>query len=373
LGGKTFVTRLLVMVQFSVTVFLIMATVVLSRQLKYILSKDLGYDREGVVVINTFERLDYKINHQIFTIFSTEAESLPHIKEISGCVFPLSSEIGSGKITYNDKRLDFNFTSVHYNFFDTMGIKFIAGEDFTLQHPPDPEPIIVTESFVKAFEIENPVGTVLDVGSKIVGVVEDIHFWNLKQEIKPTIILLDRRTGPRNLLVRVDTSDMSRAIGSLEKIWKKAQPDKPFDYSFEDDIFQSKYEEEKRWNGIVFFSSFFAILISCMGLIGITALAISRRIKEIGIRRILGAPVLRICRLLTTEYLILVAASNLIAWPMGYYVMSRWLNGYAYRTHFDAGVFALTGALTVIIAMGTIGFFVIKAATADPVESLRYE
>lgn len=372
LGGNTFMTRLLVMVQFSVTVFLIMATFVLSRQLKYILTKDLGYNREGVVVINTFER-DYELNHQIFTIFRTEAESLPHIKEISGCVFPLSSEIGSGKITYNDKRLDFNFTSVHFNFFDTMGIKFIAGSDFPLQNRPNPEPIIVTESFVKAFEIENPVGTLLDVGSKIVGVVEDIHFWNLKQEIKPTLILMDRRNGPRHLLVRVDTSDMGRAIGSLEKIWKTAQPNKPFDYSFEDDIFLSKYEEEKRWNGIVLFASFFAILISCMGLIGITALTMSRRIKEIGIRRILGAPVLRICRLLTTEYLILVAASNLIAWPLGYYVMLRWLNGYAYRTHFDAGIFALTGALTMIVSMGTIGFWVFKAASSDPAESLRYE
>ncbi len=372
-GGKTFLTRLLVMVQFSVSVFLVIATLVLSKQLNYILTKDLGYDREGVVVINTFERRDYKINHQIFTVFRTEAEGLPHIKEISGCVFPLSSEIGSGKLTFNDKRLDFNFTSVHYNFFNTMGIKIIAGGDFPLQYPPDSQPIIVTESFVKAYEIENPVGTLIDEGTKIIGVVEDIHFWNLKEDIKPTIILLDRRVGPRSLLVRIDTSDMGRAIGSLENIWKKAQPNKPFDYSFEDDIFLSKYAEERRWNGIVFFSSFFAILISCMGLFGITALAISRRVKEIGIRRILGAPVFNICRFLASEYLILVAASNLIAWPLGYYVMSKWLNGYAYRTHLDAGIFLLTGALTVIISMGTIGFWVFKAASADPVQSLRYE
>ena len=211
LGGKTVLTRLLVMVQFSLSVFLVLATLVLSKQLKYIHSMDLGYEREGVVVIKTFER-DYDLNHQLFAIFRDEAEGLPHILEISGCVFPLSSEIGSGKLTYNEKRLDFNFTSVHYNFFDTMGIKFIAGGDFPPQHPPDHEPLIVTESFVRAFEIENPVGTMIDEGTQIVGVVEDIHFWNLKQEIKPTIMMLDRRTGPRNLLVRVDTSDVGRAM-----------------------------------------------------------------------------------------------------------------------------------------------------------------
>ena len=373
LGGKNFLTRLLVIVQFSVSIFLVIATLVLSKQLKYIHTKDLGYDREGVVVINTFERRDLKINHQIYTVFRTEAESLPHIKEISGCVFPLSSEIGSGKLTFNEKRLDFNFTSVYYNFFNTMGIKMIAGGDFPLQYPEDSELIIVTESFVKAFEIENPVGCLIDEGTRIIGVVEDIHFWNLKQDIKPTIIFLDRRNGPRNLLVRVDTSDMGRAIASLENIWKKAQPNKPFDYSFEDDIFQSKYAEERRWNGIVFFSSFFAILISCLGLFGITVLAVSRRVKEIGIRRIVGAPVSKICRILTTEYLILVAISNLLAWPLGYYIMSKWLHGYAYRTDLDVGIFLLTGALSVAISMGTIGFWVYRAASADPVESLRYE
>ncbi len=373
LGGKTLLTRFLVIVQFSVSAFLIIATLVLSKQMKYIYNKDLGYDREGVVVINTFERRDFKINHQIYSVFRSDAESLPHIKEISGCVFPLSSEIGNGKLTFNGRRLDFNFTSVYYNFFNTMGIKMIAGGDFPLQYPEGSELIIVTESFVRAFEIENPVGTLIDEGTKIIGVVEDIHFWNLKQDIKPTIIFLDRSTGPRNLLVRIDTSNLRQAIASLENIWKKAQPNKPFDYSFEDDIFRSKYAEEKRWNGIVFFSSFFAILISCLGLFGVTVLAISRRVKEIGIRRIMGAPKFKICRFLATEYLILVAIGNFIAWPLGYFVLSSWLNGYAYRTHLDVGIFLLSGALTVAISMVTIGFWVYRAASADPVESLRYE
>ena len=373
LGGRSLLTRLLIVIQFSATVFLVISTLTLSKQVKYILNKDMGYDREGVVVINTFERRNYDINAHIFEVFEAEAESLPFIKSVSGCVFPLSAEMGHGKLTFNEKRLDFSFTSVHYNFFDTMGIKFISGTDFPRQLSDDFEPLIVNESFVDAYEIENPVGTWIDQGTQIIGVVEDFHFWTLKQKIRPTIIELDRRGGPRNLLVRIDTSDINRALASLESIWKKAQPNKPFDFTFEDDIFQEKYAEEQRWRGIVLYSSFFSILISCMGLIGIMTLVTSRRVKEIGVRRVLGAPVIKICTLLTGKYLFLVAVSNLIAWPLGYFFMSKWLNSYAYRTKIDAGIFLLAGLLTLIVSTATIGLQVIKAASANPVDSLRYE
>jgi putative ABC transport system permease protein len=372
-GGKTLLTRLLVIAQFSVAIFLIISTLTLSKQVRYILDKDMGYDREGVVVINTFERRDFEVNEHIFNIFEAEAESLPYIKSVSGCVFPLSSEMGEGKLTFNDKRLDFSFTSVHYNFFATMGIKFVAGTDFPRQLSDESEPIIVTESFVKAFEIENPIGTMIDMNTQIVGVVKDFHFWNLKEKIRPTIITLDRRSGPRNLLVRIDTSDINSAVAGLGSIWKKVQPNKPFDFAFEDDIFQKKYSEERRWSKITFFSSFFAILISCMGLIGITTLATGRRIKEIGIRKVLGASVTKICSLLAREYLLLVAVSNFIAWPLGYFFMSKWLNGYAYRTEIDAGIFILAGLLTLIVSTATIGTLSFKAASTNPVDSLRFE
>ncbi len=373
LGGRTLLTRLLIVVQFSAAVFLVISTLTLSKQVRYILNKDMGYDREGVVVINTFETRNYDVSVHIFNVFETEAESLPFIKSVSGCVFPLSAEMGHGKLTFNEKRLDISFTSVHYNFFETMGIEFVSGTDFPRQLSDEVEPLIVNESFVKAYEIENPIGTWLNPGTQIIGVVEDFHFWTLKEKIRPTIVEMGRRSGPRNLLVRIDTSDINMALASLEKIWKKVQPNKPFDFTFEDDIFQEKYAEEKRWKGIVLYSSFFSILISCMGLIGIMTLVTSRRIKEIGIRRVLGAPAIKICRLLTGKYLFLVAVSNLIAWPLGYYFMSKWLNSYAYRTKIDAGIFLLAGLLTLIISTATIGIQVFKAASANPVDSLRYE
>jgi len=376
LGGKNILSKMLIVLQFSASTFLIISTLVLVKQVKYISSKDLGYDREEVVVINTLERRSFTINTQIFDIFEAEAESLPHIMEVSGCVFPLSSEIGNGKLTYNDKRLDFNFTSVHYNFFATMGIPFIAGGDFPRQHSPAIDPVVVNEAFIKAYEIENPIGTKITFdtpATQIVGVVKDFHFWNLKEEIKPTLVLLDRRTGPRNLLVRIDTSDVSRAITSLEQIWSRAQPNKPFDYTFEDTLFQAKYSAEKRWSGIVFFSAFFAILISCMGLIGITNLAISRRVKEVGIRRVLGASKRKVCSLLTREYIVLVCISNLIAWPLGFYYMRKWIESYAYRTEIDIGIFLLAGFLSLVTSLMTISFMVLKAASTNPIKSLRYE
>lgn len=373
IGGRSLLTRFLIVVQFSAAVFLVISTLTISKQVRYILNKDMGYDREGVVVIDTFERRNYDVNTHIFDVFETEAESLPFIKNVSGCVFPLSAEMGDGKLTFNEKRLEISFTSVHYNFFETMGIKFISGKDFPRQLSDEVEPLIVNESFVRAYEIENPVGTWLNPGTQIIGVVEDFHFWTLKEKIRPTIIELSRRTGPRNLLVRIDMSDINGALAGLESIWKKVQPNKPFDFTFEDDIFQEKYAEEKRWRGIVLYSSLFSILISCMGLIGIITLVTNRRIKEIGIRRVLGAPIMKICRLLTGKYLSLVAASNLIAWPLGYYFMSKWLNSYAYRITIDAGLFLLAGVLTLIVSVATIGAQVFRAASANPVDSLRYE
>ena len=376
IAGRSLLTRFLVVAQFSASIVLILFTLVVVKQVRYIFSKDMGYDREGVVVINTLERRSYDINSQIFNVFEAEARNLPHIKAVSGCVFPLSSEIGSGMLTFHDKRMEFNFTSVHYNFCETMGIRILAGGDFPRRHSSDIEPIIVNETFVKAYDIDNPIGTNItddSPASQIIGVVEDFHFWNLKQEIKPTIMFLSTRSGPRNLLVRIDMSDVSRAIGSLEKIWKKAQSNKPFVYSFEDEIFQKKYVEEKRWRGIVFFAAFFSVLISCMGLTGITTLAISRRVKEVGIRRVLGAPILRICGLLTWEYLALVGISNVIAWPLGYYVIRRWLEAYAYRVGIGPGAFLTAGLLSLMISLVTIGFLVFKAASADPIQSLRYE
>jgi putative ABC transport system permease protein len=373
IGGRSLLTRFLIVVQFSAAIFLVISTLTLSKQVRYILNKDMGYDREGVVVINTFERRNYDVNAHIFDVFETEAQSLPFIKSVSGCVFPLSAEMGHGKLTFNEKRLDFSFTSVHYNFFDTMGIKFVSGTDFPRQLSDEVEPLIVNESFVKAYEIENPIGTWLNPETQIIGVVEDFHFWTLKEKIRPTIIELSRRSGPRNLLVRIDMSDVSRALAGLEGIWKKVQPNKPFDFTFEDDIFQEKYAEEKRWKGIVLYSSLFSILISCMGLIGIMTLVTSRRIKEIGIRRVLGAPITKICILLTRKHLFLVAVSNLIAWPLGYYFMSKWLGSYAYRTTIDAEIFLLAGLLTLIVSTATIGAQVFRAASANPVDSLRYE
>jgi len=372
-GGKKNLTRLLILIQLSVSIFLVISTLVLSKQLKFIHTKDLGYQRKGILVINTFETRKYEINERIFNFFEAETEGLSYIKSLSGCVFPLSEEIGDAKLPYKGKRLPVNFASVHYNFFETMDIKFIDGRDFPRLYPQDIEPVIVTESLINAYDIENPIGTRLNPGTEIIGVVEDIHFWNLKEKIKPTIIRLDRRVGPRKLLVRIDPEDSEQAIASLKEIWKKVQPNKPFDYTFEDSIFRSKYAEEKRWNEIIFYSSLLAILISCMGLIGITLLTIGRKIKEIGIRKVLGASIWRIYSFLIREYMVLVGISNLIAWPAGYYFMNQWLKSYAYRTDIDIGIFFLAGFLTLFLSLGTIGFQVFKAASVNPSELLRDE
>ncbi|MFC1726153.1 ABC transporter permease, partial [candidate division KSB1 bacterium] len=254
-----------------------------------------------------------------------------------------------------------------------MGMKLVEGRDFSRQVKSDTAAIIVNQKFVNEFNIVSPIGKIINERTKIIGVVEDFHYSSLKNEIEPVIHPFGSRNGLRTLLVKIPTHNIGKTISILEDNWKKIQPDKPFVYSFLNTYLERSYREDKRWNSIVFYSSIFVILVTCMGLIGITALTISRRIKEIGIRKILGASVPQIGNLLIKEFLILLIISNVLAWPVTYYFMNKWLQNYAYKTSIDVWIFLLAGILSGIITIVTISFQVFKTAHANPADSLRYE
>lgn len=205
------------------------------------------------------------------------------------------------------------------------------------------------------------------------GVVEDYHFRSLQHEIKPIILHIDPSYTVSNLLVRISLENTSETIKLLEETWKEIQPDKPFLFSFVDEEIEAAYKRQKRWSAIVRHSSILAVLITCMGIFALTSLTISRRVKEIGIRKVLGAGIIQIANMIYKEFILLVVIANVIAWPAAYYVMRRWLQGFAYRVAMDPGLFFLAGFLTLIVTLATVSYLAVKAALANPVDSLRTE
>jgi putative ABC transport system permease protein len=372
LGRKNHLTRILIVVQFSAAIFLIIATITMAKQIKYINAKDLGYQKEGVVIVETLEREGEA--ERIFNLFKQKTESLASVREISGCSFPIGGPQGEGTLRFNDKKLKFRFSHVSHNYFATMGMKFAAGGDFPQTIPSDSNPVVVNELFVKSFAIDDPIGTKLSSSERpaqIVGVVADYHYSDLRHEKEPVMHFYS--PGPFNILLRVSPENIAQTIADLRRIWKEIQIDKPFIYSFQDQILENQYKEEKRWNAIVLSSALFVVLITCMGLVGITTIITNLRTKEIGIRRVLGASIMKISRSLCGDFVLLVTISNCITWPLGFYFMNLWLKNYAYRTNMDIGIFLLAGLLSFVFSLGTIGFLVYKSASSNPVDCLRYE
>ena len=372
LGGKNHLTRILIVVQFCAAVFLIISTLTMAKQIKYINAKDLGFQKEGVVIVETLERAEEA--ERIFKLFKQKAENLSSVRQISSCAFPLGGPQGEGTLRFNGIKLKFQFSHVSHDYFATMGIKFIAGEDFPDPIPSDFNPVVVNEMLVKSFEIDDPIGTKFGSSARsaqIVGVVEDYHYSDLHHQIGPVIHMYS--PAPFNILLRVSPENIARTIGDLQRIWKEIQIEKPFIYSFQDQLLENQYRDEKRWNAIVLSSAVFVVLITCMGLVGITTITTNRRIKEIGIRRVLGASVAKIARSLCGDFVILAAIGNIITWPLGYFFMNLWLENFAFRTDLDIGIFLLAGLLSFVFSLGTIGFLVYKAATSNPVDCLRYE
>jgi len=264
---------------------------------------------------------------------------------------------------------------------ETLGLKIIQGRDFSREYASDRDAVIVNQKFIEKLGLKSPVGKTIGEASRgfpdnlmIIGVVEDFNFLSLHNEIDPAIFHIQPGNwGYRYLLARVSTGNIPETLKHLESIWKEIQPEKPFVYKFLSDVLEDHYKTEKRWKGIIQISSILAIGIACMGIFGLTSITINQRVKEIGIRKVLGAKVLQIIKLVTKDFVILIGTANVIAWPITYYAMHKWLQNFAYRINIGIWIFILSGTFSLLIALLTVGYQSIKAAAANPVDSLRHE
>ncbi len=374
IGGKKPLTRALVVIQFALSVFLIIATIIMGRQIHFMLTADPGFNKEGVVVIRTQEP-EAEASNTILRFFRERLSQQPNIVSISGTSTRIG-DVGTYPFEKDGREVEVYQNRVDYDFFKTMDIEVVQGRTFSPEFATDEDSVVVNEKLIKELEIEDPLGKPLKgyyIPLTIIGVVRDYIIEDFRHSILPALHYNRPNRGIKQMLVRISPGDISGTLSLLEKTWKGIQSDKPFLYSFLDDTMEAMYNEEKKWGAIVGYSSTLAVIIACMGIFGLTSITVNRRTKEIGIRKILGASIPQIIDILIREFIWLVGIANIISWPLAYFAMKMLLDNYYYRIPLGPQYFLLAGILSFIIAALTTIFLAVKAAVANPVDSLRYE
>ena len=384
-GNKIFSRRslfrtILVVMQFTISIALIIAMGVVFRQIDYVKNKNLGYTKDHLIILPASEKMKNNLES-----FKSQLLQKPDVKMVtSSKLVPSNMLVNSwvAKIFDKNKSISLNFRlavdEVDYEFFKTYRIKFSAGRDFSKDYSTDDSAaFILNESAVHklGWTAKQAIGKRMlygDRDGRIIGVVQDFNFESLHNEIVPIIFVITK-TGNNQITVRISGKDIPATLNFLRKKWTEYKPDYPFDYTFLDDQLAGLYDKDQKIGDVFGIFAIIAIIIASLGLFGLASYTAEARTKEIGIRIVLGAKVSGIITLLLKEFLFLIIIANLIAWPLSYYFMNKWLNEFAYKTGISFWLFIAAGILAIIITIMTISYQSIKAATANPVKSLRYE
>lgn len=375
-NNATLFRKGLVVFQFVLSIVLITGTIIVSQQVNYIQKINLGYDRENLITIPLEGNLREK-----YMLFKQEAENTPGIKRVTRISEqPTSIGSGTGGVEWDGKDPNtspqFTPAAVGYDFVKTMNLKLLAGRDFSKDFTSASAGYLVNEEALKIINYKDPVGkplTFWGVKGNIVGVLKDFHFASLHDPIKPLILRLGEKDSWGIILVRTEAGKTKQAINNLEKLYKGLNPKFPFSYSFADEEYMKLYKSEQVVSKLSDYFAFLGIFISSLGLLGLAMFTAEQRTKEIGIRKVLGASISSLYLLLSKEFIKLIAIALIIASPLSWWAMNEWLQSFAYRVPIGLWVFAASGVLAVLIALLTVSFQAIKAASANPVKSLRTE
>lgn len=374
-GAKWF-RQGLVILQFVLSVALIIATIIISKQVNYVQSINLGYDRENLIYVPLDGDLTKK-----YQIFKDEALKSPGIQSFSRMSQdPTNIENGTGGVDWVGKNpnvnIEFTQASVGYDFVNTMKLKMLSGRDFSKDFVTDSVGYIINEAALKRVGYKDPVGqpfTMWGKKGKIIGIVKDFHFNSLHEQIKPLIIHYGEKDGYGTAVIRTRPGRTKEALASLEVLCKQLNPNFQFTYFFSDEQYKKLYNNEQIVSKLSNSFAFLAIFISCLGLLGLAMFTAEQRVKEIGIRKVLGASVASLFTLLSREFLILVFIALLVASPLAWYFADKWLTNFAYRTPIQWWIFVLSGVIAILITLLTVSFQSAKAALMNPVKSLRSE
>lgn len=373
--GTQLFRRDLVVFQFTMSMLLIVGTVVVYQQLQYIQTKNLGYERANLISIPSEGELV-----KAYPVFKQQLLDMGSVLSVTNMY---GSPLGNGSTTEGvswtgkdpEAAISFNNTAVGYDFAKTLNVKFVGGRDFSEKFSTDSSNYLINQAAAKRIGYKDPVGQPLTFWSrpgKIVGLIEDFHFNSLHEPIRPLIIRL-ANAHHGNILVRTQPGQTKVALAGIEKIYKKLNPKFPFTYSFVDSEYQKIYSAEMIVGSLATIFALLAIFIACLGLFGLAAFTAEQRVKEIGVRKVLGASVASIVTLLSRDFVKLVLVAIVIASPIAWYVMHQWLQNFAYKIEINLWVFAFAGLLSLTVAMLTISFQSIKAGLMNPVKSLKSE
>ena len=389
LGTKSGTIRsTLVVFQFMISIFLVIGTITVQKQLAFIQNKKLGFAKDQVIIVHNTETLGTQ--HEAF---KTELLRNPVVSNVSVSGFiPISGWARSdtsfwpeGSQPSQDNLVSMQFWPVDHDYIPTMGMEIKQGRNFSRDFPSDSTGIIINESAVKHFGFKDPIGEKINtfafedgsvqkdntVTYTIVGVVEDFHFESLRQNITPLCLYLGRSSW--SMPVRFQSENTTQVVEHLKNTWNTFAPEKPFEYNFLDEAFGNMYASEKRLGSVFGIFAVLAIVIACLGLFALTAFTAEQRTKEIGIRKVLGASVSSIVVLLSREFGKLILIAFVLAAPLAWFAVDWWLKNYTYKVHVGFVVYILAGLFAFIIAWLTMSYQSIKAATANPVNSLRSE
>jgi putative ABC transport system permease protein len=370
----------LVVFQFVVSAGLILSIIIVSQQMSFIQNKEIGYDRDQLLVLMESHLLGSNEN-----AFKNQIENDPRVESVTMSAFiPAGPTDMNMTGVYPGQQHEAVRRTIVYNidgkYIPTMGMKLLMGRNFSEGTTSDSLNVIINETAVKIFGLgSNPLGQQLTAnigkdGAKrsvtVIGVIKDFHFRSLRESIAP-LIMLNRPYG--GLMVRIKTKDVAPLVASIENYWKAFHVEEPFLYAFLDGLYNETYAAEQKMGTIMKIFGALTIFVACLGLFGLVTFTAEQRVKEIGIRKVLGANVTEIVMKLSKDLIVLVAVSFLIAFPLGYYLMDKWLQDFAYKIEIQWWVYVLAAASTLMIAFFTMSFKTIKSALINPVESLRSE
>jgi putative ABC transport system permease protein len=383
---KSYFRNGLIIFQFAITITLITSTLIVMSQMSFIRNKDLGMNPDQVLLIP----LETVESGRKYEQLRTEMMRSSLVLNVSASSNKVTGGIGGWRpynVTWQKEPLNIPTICVSPDFFETMGANVLQGRGFSIKYPSDAkDAYVINESAAKFLKLDNPLGAPLigatftgsewfEKNAHIIGVVKDIHFGSLHSQPGPLVFNVGSEITETYgwIEVKIAGSDMHGAVTYLDNLWKTLVPDAPFQFEFMDESLQNSYQAEERFLKVFGTFSILSILLGCLGLFGLTAFMTKRRTKEIGIRKIVGASTPRLIGLLSGDFLKLVLISNLIGWPLAYYLMYNWLQNFAYRTTISPLLFIGTGAAAVAIAFGAILFHALQSAKANPVTALRYE
>lgn len=368
-----------VVVQFALSVFLIISSLIMYRQMQYINAKDLGYNGEQVLVLDPHTGWNDEAD-KLMQRLRNELSGTPGIVRVSGTNTSFSRGYNQNGYGAADGELHTTYVyRVDPEYIPLLDLELVAGRNFSEEHPTDvTEAIIVNEALLVDLGIEDPIGAEVpwrpDQNRKIIGVVKNYNFLDLTHEVEPALLHINPEQGKIiHLLIKLSGEELPATLATLQSAWRRIAPDKPFDYRFMDEDIAAQYESYQRWMSIIGVATVFAIFIACLGLFGLAGIMTVNKTKEIGIRKVLGAGLGQILLLLNKDLAKLAVAALIIAAPAAWYVMNRWLENFEYQIGMSWWIFVLGALVCLALAVGAAGYHAVRAALRNPVEALRNE